>query len=104
MFAATAVLMLLASPVGEVVETTRTLQLDLKVIEAFEHGPVILDVTLTNRGKKALTLAKGEGQNRSSIAPPRAWQTWSPPPGFVLPTRGLTLTLQPDQSLIERHH
>ena len=102
MFAATAVLMVLASPVGEVVETTRSLELSLKVVEAFEHGPVILDVTLTNRGKKTLQVRTYSLMQQSSIVPPVEWKAWEPVRWGCAGTLQ-DLALEPGERLTERH-
>jgi hypothetical protein len=102
MFAAVAVLMVLASPVGEIVETTRSLELSLKVVEAFEHGPVILDVTLTNRGKKALKVRTYSLIQQSSIVPPVEWKAWEPVRFGCAGTQDDPM-LEPGMRLTERH-
>jgi hypothetical protein len=102
MFAAVAVLMLLASSVGEIVETTRNLELDLKVIEAFEHGPVILDVTLTNRGKKPLNVRRTTGPFEISIVLPRTWSAVRRPRWCAGFGGSIDTTFEPGVSWTER--
>jgi hypothetical protein len=63
---------------AEIEQNNKNLELSLRVIEAFEHGPVILDVTLTNRGMKPLRVRKYSGMPHSSIVPPAEWNAWAP--------------------------
>ncbi|HSQ57099.1 MAG TPA: hypothetical protein VLM40_15320 [Gemmata sp.] len=103
MFVATTALILLSGPTGELIKNSLNLELKLDVIEAFEHGPVILDVTITNRGKTPLKLARGQGEIESTFVLPQPWRAWSPPPVF-LPAALIIPTLKPGDSLTERHN
>ena len=68
----TALLLAAVLPAADVIETTRHLELGLTVVEAVEDGPIIFEVTLTNRGPRTLEVEWSNGSD-SEIAPPAEW-------------------------------
>src|SRR4051812_41578941 len=56
----------------ETAEVTRNIELNLRVIEAFERGPVVLDVSITNCGKKPLFIM-GVPNHPSFVFAPASW-------------------------------
>jgi hypothetical protein len=58
----------------EAVRAARSLELNHRVIEALEHGPVILEVTVTNRSEKTVVVASPGAFTRLVLkTPPKAW-------------------------------
>jgi hypothetical protein len=68
-------LTVVCGPAIELAKVNETLELKLRVIEAFEHGPVIVEVSLTNRGKSPVAAtdpARLNGLILSTL--PKAWK------------------------------
>ena len=66
---------MLTVPLAETIETTKSLELKSQVVEAFELGPVIIDVSVTNRGNKALFLEEHRWPE-SYLITPNSWHPW----------------------------
>ena len=66
---------MLTVPLAETIETTKSLELKAQVVEAFELGPVIIDVSVTNRGNKALFLEEHRWP-ASYLITPNSWHPW----------------------------
>jgi hypothetical protein len=65
----------IAGPVPDIARNNASLELDVRVIEAFEHGPVIIEVSVTNRGKKPLRVNRVRGPWPTSIIlAPEPWK------------------------------
>lgn len=87
---------------AQIEQNNKNLELSLHVIEAFENGPVILDVTLTNRGMKRLMVRKYSFIQHSSIVTPAEWNAWAPARYGCAGTLG-DQVLEPGTRLTERH-
>ena len=85
---------------AEIEMNNRNLELNLRVIEAFEYGPIIFDLSITNRGNKPLTVIKGSQDNSSvaAVAVPKSWH----PSGWCGGTTGEGM-LRPGETWTERH-
>jgi hypothetical protein len=86
---------------AEIDKNNKSLELGLQVIEAFEHGPVILEVTLTNRGDKELVFNASRLFD-SGLQLPDAWMCEG---RYPCAGTGKTLlwTLRPGETWTNRH-
>jgi hypothetical protein len=105
MFPLSVALLVACGPLPEVAKNTESLELSVRVVEAFEHGPVILDVTVTNRGDESLPVTTYGSQPRSEVIVPASWHRGSPRRDIWCGGAGLVLqeTLKPGKSWTERH-
>jgi hypothetical protein len=95
---------MLTVPLSETIETTKSLELKARVVEAFELGPVIVDVSVTNRGNKALFLEKHRWP-ASCLITPDSWLPWYRQSRLLCAGVGTRIveTLLPGETLTERH-
>ena len=95
---------MLTVPLAETIETTKSLELKAQVVEAFELGPVIIDVSVTNRGNKALFLEEHRWP-ASYLITPNSWHPWYRQSRLLCAGVGTRIveTLLPGETLTERH-
>ncbi len=58
---------------AEAIEMTVKLDLRVRVVEAIEGGPVIIETTLTNRSQSTIDVVLGGGEGESSVELPAIW-------------------------------
>jgi hypothetical protein len=98
---AAAAMLALSAQAVEIEKNNKHLELGVRVVEAFEHGPIILDVTLTNRGDKDLEVNTTR-QYDSALQLPDAWRCEGRYPcGGAASSR--QRTLQSGETWTERH-
>jgi hypothetical protein len=97
----TALLLAAVLPAADPIETARGLDLRVTVVEAVEDGPIILDVSLTNRGPQPLAVGRYEGKD-CEIVPPAAWLSdrFQLGCGYRMPVGA---ELKPGETWTERH-
>jgi hypothetical protein len=62
------------APVIEIAKTNSTLELNLRAIEAFERGPVVLEASITNRGTKPLLVEGLDPDGACRLEFPEGWR------------------------------
>lgn len=84
-------------------EVGRHLELNLRVIESFEHGPVILEASITNRGTRMLIIDEFVRYGHCLVWPLDDWNLRERRPPFCRLGSGLYFPLRPGQTYTERH-
>jgi hypothetical protein len=104
MFASSlAMLLVLSGPVSEIVRLTSDVELKLHVIEAFEHGPVVLDVSITNRGNRTLSLDELTQLKRSLVFVPASWKREARSQPICRILYGISRPIKPGETVTQRH-
>jgi hypothetical protein len=95
-------LVVFAAGFVETIEVSRSLELGLRVVEAFECGPVVLELSVTNRGKKPLFISETNHDRYCLLKLPEAWNLERRSWPLGCPLRRFARLLDPGATFTER--